>query len=219
MDAMLKAKMSTKMKVKESHAGIRMQIVRQDCPIADQLATILNASDGHQNTTGDFMHNIWRPIHQLKRLKDLWDKEETENSGFTSKHLAEQVRNIRKKNSLKDSDSQQLELEYKIKQRGDRLTPGDNNDNINIALITGHHIPQRIPPGEHEQRTISGEYEHGTTPGNEEQQSIPEDNHQGEDHSAEDLSEQENSEYIQLKDEIRENGGRIFRNTSGFTST
>ena len=49
-----------------------------------------------------------------KRLKDLWDKEEIENTGIASKHLAEQVRNIRKKNLLKDIDLHQLELEHKI---------------------------------------------------------------------------------------------------------
>ena len=78
-------------------------------------------------------------------MKDLWDKEEIENSRFTSEHLAEQVRNIRKENLLKGIDLQQLELEHKIKQRGDLLTPGDNNGNVNIALIRGHHIAQRIP--------------------------------------------------------------------------
>ena len=51
--------------------------------------------------------------------------------------MAEQVRNIHKKNLLKDIDLQQLELEHKIKERGDLLTPGDNNDNVNIALIRG----------------------------------------------------------------------------------
>ena len=69
MDAILKAKMSAKMKVKESHMGICVQIVRRDCPIADQLATILNASNGRRNTTGDFMHYIWRPNHLLKATK------------------------------------------------------------------------------------------------------------------------------------------------------
>ena len=66
------------MKVKESHAGIRVQIVQWDCPIADQFMAILSASNGHWNTTGDFYALYLEAEPSVKgyqkRLKDLWDK-------------------------------------------------------------------------------------------------------------------------------------------------
>ena len=48
------------------------------------------------------------------RLKAIWDHNKKEFKHFTGKHLAEQVRNIKKKNLLSEVDRQLIKLQHRI---------------------------------------------------------------------------------------------------------
>ena len=76
------------------------------------------------------------------RLKTLWENKFQDLSQLTSRHLAEQVRNIKKKNSLNDLEIQVIELQYKADntttseetlktQQQQQLIPEDNNERQN----------------------------------------------------------------------------------------
>ena len=48
------------------------------------------------------------------RLKAIWDHNKKDFKHFTGKHLAEQIRNIKKKNLLSEVDRQLIELQHRI---------------------------------------------------------------------------------------------------------
>ena len=51
-----------------------------------------------------------------KQLKSLWDDNFLEFRDLTSKHLAKQVKNIKKKNLLSETDRQLIELQHNTPQ-------------------------------------------------------------------------------------------------------
>ena len=85
-----------------------------------------------------------------KRLKELWDEEMPERKHFTSKQLAQQVRNLKIKKLLNDAELQALEKEYKM------LTSQEQSNSTTYQEGNGDYPPgddnlEREIPSRHEQ--------------------------------------------------------------------
>ena len=93
-----------------------------------------------------------------KRLKELWNEEMPERKHFTSKQLAQQVRNIKIKKLLNDADLQAPEKEYKT------LTSQEQDNSATYEEENGDYTPgddnlEREIPNRHEQELHTTENE------------------------------------------------------------
>ena len=67
----------------------------------------------------------WKPEEKgyQNRLKSIWDENYEEYKHLTLRHIAEQVRNIKKKNLLSKIEQQLIEIQFKVS--GELVTSGE----------------------------------------------------------------------------------------------